>query len=122
MKRRERTLEDLAAFVEDLKGPLGTALRATGVILERRMRERELTWAELDDNQVVELFLSAFMEAAPPAYPHKNPADLERAVAAMAEGIRMEMAANPKTEARTPGEASPVAPPTGLTITRPLSL
>ena len=93
MKRDERTLEDLEAFAEELKGPLGTALRTTGIILERRMRERELTWADLDDNQVVELFLSAFMEAAPRAYPHKNPAELERAVAAMAEGIRMEMAA-----------------------------
>jgi len=93
MKRDERTLEDLEAFAEELKGPLGTALRTTGVILERRMRERELTWADLDDKQVVELFLSAFMEAAPRAYPHKNPADLERAVAAMTEGIRIEMAA-----------------------------
>lgn len=93
MKRDERTLEDLEAFAEELKGPLGTALRTTGIILERRIRERELTWAALDDNQVVELFLSAFMEAAPRAYPHKNPADLEQAVAAMAEGIRMEMAA-----------------------------
>jgi len=93
MERDERTLEDLEAFAEELKGPLGTALRTTGVILERRMRERGLTWADLDDNQVVELFLSAFMEAAPRAYPHRNPADLEQAVAAMAEGIRMEMAA-----------------------------
>lgn len=93
MKRDERTLEDLEAFAEELKGPLGTALRTTGVILEQRMRERELTWADLDDKQVVELFLSAFMEAAPRAYPHKNPADLERAVGAMTEGIRMEMAA-----------------------------
>lgn len=93
MKRDERTLEDLEALVEELKGPLGTALRSTGVVLEQRMRERGLTWAELDDNQVVELFLSAFMEAAPRAYPHKNSADLEQAVAAMAKSIRMEMAA-----------------------------
>lgn len=33
------------------------------------------------------------MEAAPRAYSPKNPADLEQAVAAMAEGIRMEIAA-----------------------------
>lgn len=93
MKRDERTLEDLEAFAEELTGPLGTALRLTGVILELRMRERDLTWADLDDHQVVELFLSAFMEAAPGAYPHKNSADLHQAIAAMAESIRMEMAA-----------------------------
>ena len=34
------------------------------------------------------------MEAAPRAFfRHKNPADLEQAVAVMAEGLRMEMAA-----------------------------
>lgn len=93
MKRDERTLEELEAFAEELKGPLGGALRSTGVILERRLRERDLSWADLDDNQVVEMFLSAFMEAAPGAYPHKNSADLEQAIAAMAESIRMEMAA-----------------------------
>lgn len=97
MKRDERTVEDWEAFDEELKGPLGTALRTTGVILEQRMRERELTWAELDDNQVVELFLSAFMEAAPRAYFHKDPADLEQAIAVMAEGLRMEMAATADT-------------------------
>ena len=59
MKRDERTVEDWEAFAEELKGPRRTALRTTGIILEPRMRERELTWAELDDNQVVELFLSA---------------------------------------------------------------
>lgn len=64
MKRDERTVEDWEAFAEELKGPRRTALRTTGIILKRRMRERELRWAELDDNQVVELFLSAFMEAA----------------------------------------------------------
>lgn len=87
------TVEDLEEFHEQLQGPMGTALRATGVILEQRMRERGLSWADLDDHQVVELFLSAFSEAAPDAYPLKNSADLEQAVAAMAESIRMEMAA-----------------------------
>ena len=93
MKREPPTVEDLEAFSEQLNGPLGVALRAAGVIIERRMRERRQAWTDLDDSQVVELFLSAFMEAAPRAYPHNNPADLERAVAAMAQVIRMEIAA-----------------------------
>lgn len=93
MKREPPTVEDLEAFSDQLEGPLGVALRAAGAIIERRMRERRQAWTDLDDSQVVELFLSAFMEAAPRAYPHKNPADLEQAVALMAERIRMEMAA-----------------------------
>lgn len=93
MKRDERTLEDLEAFAEELKGPLGTALRTTGVILEQRMRERELTWADLDDKQVVELFLSAFMEAAPTAYSSSERAVVEAAVETMARSIYMELAA-----------------------------
>lgn len=93
MKREPPTVEDLEAFTKQLTGPLGVALRAAGVIIERRMRERGQAWTDLDDNQVVELFLSAFMEAAPRAYPHKNPVDLEQALMAMAESIRMEMAA-----------------------------
>lgn len=93
MKREPPTVEDLEAFSEQLNGPLGAALRAAGEIIEQRMRERGQAWADLDDSQVVELFLSAFMEAAPRAYPHNNPADLEQALTLMAEGIRMEMAA-----------------------------
>lgn len=93
MKREPPTVEDLEAFSEQLNGPLGAALRAAGEIIEQRMRERGQAWADLDDSQVVELFLSAFMEAAPRAYPHNNPAALEHALTAMAEGIRMEMAA-----------------------------
>ncbi len=93
MKREPPTVEELEAFSDQLEGPLGVALREAGAIIERRMRERGQTWADLDDSQVVDLFLTAFMEAAPRAYPHQNPADLERAVAAMAQGIRMEIAA-----------------------------
>ncbi len=93
MKRDERTLEDLEVFSEKLNGPLGVALRAVGVIIERRMRERGQAWADLDDSQVVDLFLTAFMEAAPNAYSHSERAVVEAAVEAMARSIYMELAA-----------------------------
>ena len=93
MKREPPTVEDLEAFSDQLEGPLGVALRETGAIIQKRMRERGQAWADLDDRQVVEVFLTAFMEAAPRAYPHKNPADVERAVAAMVQGVWMEIAA-----------------------------
>lgn len=89
-----RTLEDLEDFAERLNGPLGDALRATGVLLERRLRERSLVWADLDDNQVADLFLTAFLEAAPDAYPHVERAVVEEAVQAMAANVKMELAAN----------------------------
>lgn len=89
-----RTLKDLEDFAERLNGPLGDALRATGVLLERRLRERSLVWADLDDNQVADLFLTAFLEAAPDAYPHVERAAVEEAVQAMAANVKMELAAN----------------------------
>lgn len=94
MKRDERTLEDLEAFAEELKGPLGNALRTTGVILERRMRERGLEWGDLNDHQVVDLFMSAFMKAAPLACTQADRAGLEETLAAMSKELAMALAAN----------------------------
>lgn len=93
MKREPATVDDLEAFAERLEGPLGRALLAAGVIIERRMRERGLEWGDLDDQQVVDLFTSAFMEAAPHAYSHIDRLIVEKAVAAMAKCITMELAA-----------------------------
>lgn len=93
MQREPATLDDLEAFAEQLRGPMGTALRAAGVIIERRMRERGVEWGDLDDRQVVDLFTSAFMEAAPHAYSHIDRSVVEKAVAAMARSITMELAA-----------------------------
>lgn len=93
MKREPPTVEDLEAFSDQLEGPLGVALRAAGVIIERRMRERGQAWADLDDSQVVDLFLTAFLEAAPSAYSHSERAVVEAAVEAMARSIYMELAA-----------------------------
>jgi hypothetical protein len=63
------TEDELEAFHQRLQGPLGEALRKTGVILERRMRDRGTSWDDLTDHQVADAFVSAFMEAAPEAYP-----------------------------------------------------
>lgn len=94
MKREEPTVEDLEAFAEQLNGPIGAALRSAGAIIERRMRERGLAWADLDDHQVADLFMSAFMEAAPEAYPHADRTALEKAIAGMAVDIAMQLSAN----------------------------
>lgn len=94
MAREPVAVEDLEDFAEKLEGPLGTALRSTGVILKQRMQERGLTWAELDDRQVADLFMSAFMEAAPDAYPHADRATLEKEIDAIARDIAMQLAAN----------------------------
>lgn len=94
MKRLSTTVEDLEDFADQLEGPLGIALRSTGVALEKRMRDEGLTWSDLDDSQVADLFLTAFLEAAPTAYPHLEREIVEEAVQAMAANVRMELAAN----------------------------
>lgn len=76
-----------------INDPLGKALRASGVIMERRLKEGGLAWSDLDDHQVAELFISAFREAAPDAYPHRDPEELEQALDQMAATIQMGMAA-----------------------------
>lgn len=94
MKRHFTTVEDLEDFADQLEGPLGAALRSTGIVLERRMREEGLTWPDLDDNQVADLFLTAFLEAAPSAYPQLEREIVEEAVQSLAANVRMELAAN----------------------------
>lgn len=94
MKTHAAPAEDLEEFAEQLEGPLGTALRSTGVALERRMREEGLAWSDLDDDQVADLFLTAFVEAAPDAYPHLEREIVEEAVQAIAANVRMGLAAN----------------------------
>ncbi len=84
---------DLDEWMEQLSGPMGDALHATGIILTRRMTEAGLTWSDLDDRQVADLFISAFREAAPAAYPHRDPAELEQALDQLAATIQMGMAA-----------------------------
>lgn len=93
MPRKTRTVESIEEFYEQLQGPMGTALRATGVILERKMRLANVTWADLSDQEVADLFMAAFAEAAPQAYGHVDRAKIDEAVAIMASTVAMEMAA-----------------------------
>ena len=93
MPRKTRTVESIEEFCEQLQGPMGTALRATGVILERKMRVANVTWADLSDQEVANLFMAAFPEAAPQAYGHVDRATIDEAVAIMASTVAMEMAA-----------------------------
>ena len=93
MPRKTRTVESTEAFYELLQGPMGIALRATGVILERKMRLAKVTWADLSDQDVADLFMAAFAEAAPQAYGHVDRATLDEAVAILASTVAMEMAA-----------------------------
>ncbi len=90
---RQTTADELEDFIDQLSGPMGSALRAAGVLIEQQMRERGLAWSDLSDQQVAHLFMSAFTQTAPAAYPHLPRADVEQAVAAMSAAIAMEMAA-----------------------------
>lgn len=94
MKRKERTLEEVEAFADQLEGPLGTALRGAGEIIEQRMRERGQQWPDLSDRDVVDLFVTAMMQAAPEAYSSTSRDVVENAVADMADSTYMELAAN----------------------------
>lgn len=93
MPCKTRTVESTEEFYELLQGPMGTALRATGLILERKMRVAKVTWADLSDQEVADLFMAAFAEAAPQAFGHVDRATVDEAVAIMASTVAMEMAA-----------------------------
>lgn len=87
------TEEELEAFYQRLQGPLGEALRQTGV-LDRRMRDRGLSWDDLTDDQVADAFVSAFTEAALEAYPNANRSMINDALAVMAGTLKMELTAD----------------------------
>ena len=87
------TEEELEAFYQRLQGPLGEALRQTGV-LERRMRDRGLSWDDLTDDQVADAFVSAFTDAALEAYPNANRSMINDALAVMAGTLKMELTAD----------------------------
>lgn len=61
MPSKTRTVESTEQFYELLQGPMGTALRAACLILERKMRVAKVTWADLSDQEVADLFMSAFV-------------------------------------------------------------
>ena len=101
MRRLSAKIADLEGFAEQLDGPLGAALRSTGAELLRKLRDQGLTWSDLDDHQIADLFLNALLAAAPAAYPHLARQVVEAAVLAMGENVKMELAANAcSTEAR----------------------
>lgn len=94
MRRVERTLEEVREFATLMTGPLGDILRAAGVIVERRMRQRELAWSELDDPEVVDLLIAALMQTVlRSTHPVEREA-MEATLAAMASCVYMKMGAN----------------------------
>lgn len=94
MRRVERTLEEVRDFATLMTGPLGDILRAAGVIVERRMRQRKLAWSELEDQEVVDLSIAALMQTV---LQSTHPAErevMEATLAAMASCVYMRMEAN----------------------------
>ncbi len=63
---------DLECWMQGLGLPLGDVMRATGPIMERRLSESGVSWSELDERQVIALFVSAFREAASTAFPQRD--------------------------------------------------
>jgi len=95
MRRIERSVEEVEDFAALLAGPLGDVLHSAGGIIERRLRERGLAWADLDDQEVADLFVSALMQTVLDAYPSTTDrAVLEDALATLSSSIYMAMAAN----------------------------
>lgn len=53
---------DFERWMQGLGVLMGEAMRATGPIMESRLSERGVSWTELDESQVIALFVSAFRE------------------------------------------------------------
>ncbi|WP_292037084.1 MULTISPECIES: hypothetical protein [unclassified Brevundimonas] len=94
MKRIERSLEEVEDFAALLAGPLGDTLRGAGAIIQQRLRQRRLVWADLDDQAVADLFIAALMQAVLDAHPDANRDVVESALATLSSSIYMAFAAN----------------------------
>lgn len=92
--RKETSVEDLEAFSEQLRGPMGVLLRKAGVIMARRMEQRGVEWTDLTDQEVMDLFHAAFLEVAPSIFTHKDRAEVEAATNATFAAMAIELAAN----------------------------
>lgn len=85
-------VEDLEAFYDRLQGPLGQVLRTTGVIIDRKMRDRGIALDSLTDLEVVEIFSASFAEAAAQTFPHMDLTALEADLSAMSAHAAMTLA------------------------------
>lgn len=94
MRRIERSLDEVEDFAALLAGPMGDALHSAGLIIDRRLRECRIVWADLNDQEVADLFVSALMQAVLDASPAANRAVVEGALATLSSSIYMAMAAN----------------------------
>jgi len=84
---------DFECWMQGLGLPLGDVMRATGPIMERRSSESGVSWTELDERQVIALFVSAFREAASAAFPQRDEEVLNEALDKMLANTQMEMLA-----------------------------
>ncbi|MBD7940008.1 MULTISPECIES: hypothetical protein [Brevundimonas] len=84
---------DFERWMQGLGVPMGEAMRATGPIMESRLSERGVSWTELDESQVIALFVSAFREDTPAIYPHRDTEALNQALDQMLANIEMETTA-----------------------------
>lgn len=92
--RKPATVEDLEHFWEKLQGPMGVLLREAGVVMAQRMSERKVEWSDLSDEQVMDLFHSAFLQVAPSVYPQLPAEEVEELVRVMFGDVAMQLRAN----------------------------
>ncbi len=91
------TLEELEAFYDRLQGPLGQVLRTTGVIIDRKMRDRGIGLDSLTDIEVVEIYSASFAEAAAQTFPHMDLTTLEADLSAMSAHAAMTLASTARS-------------------------
>lgn len=58
--RKAPDLTALDQFTDELDGPLSVGLQATGSVMARRLDARGQALSDLNDAELVDLFLSAF--------------------------------------------------------------
>ena len=88
------TVEDLEELWEKLQGPFGTLLRQAGTVMAERMSERKVEWSDLSDEEVMDLFHSAFLQVAPSVYPQLPSDDVEELVRVTFGDVAMQLRAN----------------------------
>ncbi|AQR60825.1 hypothetical protein BZG35_03520 [Brevundimonas sp. LM2] len=94
------TVEDLEAFWDLLQGRMGMLLRLAGAVMAQRMEERKVEWSDLSDDQVMDLFHSAFMQVAPSAYPELPAEEVDELVQMTFADIAMQLRANAEASER----------------------
>jgi len=91
---RDTSGEDHDEIWDSLTGPMHPVFERAGAVLARKLRERGITTADLELEELAAMLQAALLETAADLYPGANLEEFERKLGLTFADMALEMAAN----------------------------